>query len=148
MELSTLIPDSPLQIPEERVFDDDFADLDALLAKAMADKPKRLGQKVKEAVGELLEQRAAQVTWEVQEYIAVWTRVDCLCKVRGVITFVRFMRKMQHKQTKSTHWETIAEIPKGEHWTNTLVKREVVACEHCRELKEEELKDFSEYVKP
>lgn len=151
MELAAILPVDE-KLPAEELFlpakqaeptDEDFAELDALLAESMQYKSphRKLLEKFKEF------QEEAQPTWEVLEYIAVWTRTDCLCGKQGTVTFVRFMRKMRQVRTRTIHWETIADIPKGQEYSGTLIRREVAICECCHKVVVDGLKDFSEYTK-
>ncbi len=151
---STIPADISIPAPPLPATDTDLSSLDNLmeestqLAKPYAPN-RRVYKELKKDV-DSLKRKDEFATWEVLEYISVWTQTICQCGEPGPMAFCRYMRKLrQVSKHRRIHWEEVEELQEmvGVGTRNALVVRDIQACEHCVDLAGMKFEDFTEVVK-
>jgi len=128
--------------------DDDFAELDAMIAKAQYESPQAKNKaKLQKFQERLAEEGCRAQSFRLKAGVVVWLHIECKCGNKLPLLFQRNMEKWQFGS--SIHWKTVEEFDKGledGRISNAIIRREVCFCERCTPMVGE-VGEFKEIVK-
>lgn len=150
---TTPLSDIPLvDIPDKKAepTDEDFAELDAMIAKAT--KVYQAPQAMHKANLKLLQdklsgERCLAQKLRLQQAVVVWVENTCKCGYKAPLMFQRYMEKWQYG--KSVNWKTVEELDKRleeGQIQDVVIKRESCFCGNCSPVVGP-LKQLNEVVK-
>jgi hypothetical protein len=138
-----------LDLPDDKAEpdDSDFAELDAMIAKASYTSPQTKNKANLKVFQEKVSETCRAQSFKLKEGIIVWLQVECKCGSKMPLLFQRNMEKWQFRN--SFHWKTVQEFEQGLPdglINNAIIRREVCFCGNCTPIVGE-VGEFKDMVK-